>query len=110
MISVICHARVRHLGFWVINLHRQLDLPFAPSVGYELSHGDWEMVVDRAWWDDDAKVLHLFADNVFINVEVTSAHTTGSIRQYVANGWRVSSGSRVKFDSLIVEPNEVSDT
>ena len=100
MISAMCHVEVRHLGHWTISLHRELDLPFVPSIGRELSHGDWEMTVDRVWWDNDAKVLHLFAANVFIHAKDADRRVADFLRQQVANGWRVRAGSRVKFDSM----------
>lgn len=103
MISIVCHVKVRHPEHWAISLHRELDLPFAPSTGCELSHGDWGMTVDRVWWDDSAKVLHLFAANVFICAEDTDCHVADFLRQQVANGWRVQAGSQVKFDILIAK-------
>jgi len=93
-----CFASVSSLD---VMLHKDIQLPFPPSVGIEVSIGDICEVIDSIWVNIDKKEVTLFTQS---NEEISDYELHGDRAGYIARpideiveeytdlGWEVENG------------------
>ncbi len=107
------HAKFSAWSSLDIQLVKELDIPFLPSVGMEMSHGDWSAIITRLWWNADTAELTAFtdADMELYNAELNKCQPERAMLEivtgYLQGGWELAPRSCERYAALTAEESEV---